>query len=135
MPGVYFVRLLIGYFEGIDSERGIAWRLADSLALRGFCGSGWTNGLRTTPTISRTRAIDGYRHASRRFVLVGAGLLAEQGLLKGPADGHRQRHLESELRARPSMCVARHWETYDEFLARIGEGVWDGDADARGPCG
>ena len=37
-PGVYFRMLLIGYFEGIDSERGIAWRAADSLALRSFLG-------------------------------------------------------------------------------------------------
>ena len=37
-PGVYFRMLLIGFFEGIDSERGIAWRCADSLALRGFLG-------------------------------------------------------------------------------------------------
>jgi len=35
-PGIYFRLLLIGYFEGIDSERGIAWRAADSLALREF---------------------------------------------------------------------------------------------------
>jgi transposase len=35
-PGIYFRCLLIGYFEGIDGERGIAWRLADSLALRKF---------------------------------------------------------------------------------------------------
>jgi Transposase domain (DUF772) len=35
-PGTYFRLLLIGYFEGIDSERGLAWRTADSLALRGF---------------------------------------------------------------------------------------------------
>jgi transposase len=33
-PGVYFRALLIGYFEGLDSERGIAWRVADSLSLR-----------------------------------------------------------------------------------------------------
>ena len=39
-PGTYFRLLLIGYFEGIDSERGIAWRTADSLALRGFLGLG-----------------------------------------------------------------------------------------------
>ena len=38
-PGIYIRSLLIGYFEGIDSERGIAWRLADSLALRRFVGS------------------------------------------------------------------------------------------------
>ena len=37
-PGVYFRMLLIGYFEGIDSERGIAWRVADSLSLREFLG-------------------------------------------------------------------------------------------------
>jgi hypothetical protein len=39
-PGIYFRCLLIGYFEGIDGERGIAWRLADSLALRKFVGIG-----------------------------------------------------------------------------------------------
>ena len=35
-PGIYFRSLLIGYFEGIDSERGVAWRLGDSLSLRRF---------------------------------------------------------------------------------------------------
>src|ERR1700758_2843302 len=40
-PGVYFRLLLIGYFEGIDSERGIAWRAADSLGLRQFLGLSW----------------------------------------------------------------------------------------------
>jgi hypothetical protein len=37
-PGKYFRSLLLGYFEGIDSERGIAWRLSDSFSLRGFVG-------------------------------------------------------------------------------------------------
>ncbi len=37
-PGVYFRCLLVGYFEGLDSERGIAWRVSDSLALRSFLG-------------------------------------------------------------------------------------------------
>jgi hypothetical protein len=37
-PGVYFRMLLVGYFEGIDSQRGIAWRCADSLSLREFLG-------------------------------------------------------------------------------------------------
>ena len=41
-PGIYFRLLLIGYFEGIDSERGIAWRTTDSLALRDFLGLGLT---------------------------------------------------------------------------------------------
>jgi hypothetical protein len=39
-PGVYFRMLMVGYFEGIGSERGIAWRCADSLALRSFLGYG-----------------------------------------------------------------------------------------------
>ena len=39
-PGTYFRLLLVGYFEGIDSERGIAWRVADSLGLRQFLGFG-----------------------------------------------------------------------------------------------
>ena len=38
LPGVYFRMVLIGYFEGIDSQRGIAWRCADSLGLRSFLG-------------------------------------------------------------------------------------------------
>ena len=37
-PGVYFRMLLVGYFEGLDSQRGIAWRCADSLSLRAFLG-------------------------------------------------------------------------------------------------
>ena len=40
VPGIYFRLLLVGYFEGIDSERGIAWRAEDSLSLRGFLGIG-----------------------------------------------------------------------------------------------
>ena len=47
-PGMYFRLLLIGYFEGIDSERGIAWRTADSLSLRGFLGWAWTKPRRIT---------------------------------------------------------------------------------------
>jgi hypothetical protein len=39
-PGRYFRLLLLGYFEGLDSERGIAWRAADSLAVRSFVGLG-----------------------------------------------------------------------------------------------
>src|SRR5258708_36678472 len=38
-PGIYFRALLIGDFGGIGAERGIAWRLAGSLALRPFCGT------------------------------------------------------------------------------------------------
>ena len=56
-PGTYFRLLLIGYFEGIDSERGIAWRTADSLALRGFLGLGLDETPPEHSTISRTRRL------------------------------------------------------------------------------
>ena len=56
-PGTYFRLLLIGYFEGIDSERGIAWRAADSLALRDFLGVGLDAAPPDHSTISRTRRL------------------------------------------------------------------------------
>ena len=52
-PGIYFRLLLIGYFEGIDSERGIAWRAADSFALRDFLGVGLEDAPPDHSTISR----------------------------------------------------------------------------------
>jgi transposase len=80
-PGRYFRMLLIGYFEGIDSERRIAWRAADSLALRSFLGAGLNEMPPDHSTISRTRRlIDVETHqAVFRWVLE---LLAEKGLLK-----------------------------------------------------
>ena len=54
-PGVYFRMLLIGYFEGIDSERGIAWRSADSLALREFLGFELEQSPPDHSSVSRTR--------------------------------------------------------------------------------
>ena len=56
-PGVYFRALLVGYFEGIDSERGIAWRTADSLALRSFLGFELSQPTPDHSTISRTRRL------------------------------------------------------------------------------
>ena len=54
-PGVYFRMLLIGYFEGIDSERGIAWRSTDSLALREFLGFELNESPPDHSSVSRTR--------------------------------------------------------------------------------
>jgi len=56
-PGIYFRLLLIGYFEGIDSERGIAWRAADSLPLRDFLGLVLAEPPPDHSTISRTRRL------------------------------------------------------------------------------
>ena len=56
-PGVYFRMLLVGYFEGLGSQRGIAWRCADSLALRAFLGVGPTKAtpVHASMTIIRMR--------------------------------------------------------------------------------
>ena len=56
-PGMYFRLLLIGYFEGIASERGIAWRAADSFALSDFLGVGLEDAPPDHSTISRTRRL------------------------------------------------------------------------------
>src|SRR6266446_4509289 len=81
-PGRYFRLLLVGYFEGIDSERGIAWRAADSLAVRSFVRLGLEDAAPDHSTISRTRRlIDVETHqAVFRWVLE---LLAEKDVLKG----------------------------------------------------
>src|ERR1700688_594858 len=56
-PGRYFRLLLVGYFEGIESERGIAWRASDSLSLREFIGFQVTEETPDHSTVSRTRRL------------------------------------------------------------------------------
>src|ERR1019366_9197054 len=81
-PGVYFRALLVGYFEGIDSERGIAWRASDSLALRSFVGYGLSDATPDHSTISRTRRLIDVETHQTVFGWV-LNVLAEEGLLKG----------------------------------------------------
>jgi len=57
LPGRYFRLLLLGYFEGLDSERGIAWRAADSLVVRSFLSLGLDERGPDHSTISRTRRL------------------------------------------------------------------------------
>jgi transposase len=87
-PGIYFRSLLIGYFEGIGAERGIAWRLADSLALRRFVGIGLNEYTPDHSTISRTRRLmdlDTHREVFG-WVLGGVG---QSRFGAGSADRHR----------------------------------------------
>jgi transposase len=113
-PGVYFRALLVGYFEGIGSERGIAWRTADSLALRSFLGFAVSQ---TTPdhsTISRTRRlIDVETH--RKVFLWVLGMLAEEGLLKGGTIAIDGTTLEANAALR-SIVRRDTGEGYDDFL-------------------
>ena len=81
-PGIYFRLLLVGYFEGLDSEWGIAWRVADSLGLRRFLGIGIDEPTPDHSTISRTRRlIDVETHHKVFFWILE--VLREQGLVKG----------------------------------------------------
>src|SRR5438094_9869037 len=118
-PGRYFRLLLIGYFEGIDSERGIAWRAADSLALRRLLGAGLNELPPDHATISRTRRlIDVETHqAVFRWVLQ---LLAEKGLLKGKTVGIDATTLEANAALR-SIVRRETGEDYQEFLRRLAQ--------------
>src|SRR6476469_7008632 len=79
-PGIYFRLLMVGYFEGIDSERGIAWRAADSIGLRKFLGVGLDEQTPDHSTISRTRRlIDVETHRKVCFWILE--LLGDQGVV------------------------------------------------------
>jgi hypothetical protein len=90
--------LLIGYFEGIEAERGIAWRLADSLALRRFVGIALDEYTPDHSTISRTRRLIDLDTHREVFGWV-LGVLADRGLLKGQRTGPQaqEAHVEQGL--------------------------------------
>ena len=81
-PGIYFRGLMIGYLEGIDSERGIAWRVADSLSLRSFLGLALDEPTPDHSTLSRTRRLIDLETHQRVFTWV-LKVLAVQGLIHG----------------------------------------------------
>jgi len=129
-PGVYFRLLLIGYFEGIDSERGIAWRASDSLGLRRFLRMALEESGPDHSTISRTRRrIDLETHQEVfQWVL---RVVAENGLLKRQTLAIDATTLEANAALR-SMVRPRHGGRLSGVSAAAGEGVGDRDADARG---
>jgi len=116
-PGIYFRSLLIGYFEGIDSERGIAWRLADSLALRQFVRIGLTEQTPDHSTISRTRRLIDLETHGAVFAWV-LGLLADRGLIQGKRVGIDATTLEASAAMR-SIVRRDTRESYDEFLTGL----------------
>jgi len=116
-PGNYFRSLFVGYFEGIDSERGIAWRLADSLSLRDFLGLPTGKAPPDHSTISRTRRlIDEETHRDVfGFVL---GLLSKEDLLKGKTIGVDGTTLEANAALR-SIVRRDDFRSYNEFLTDL----------------
>lgn len=116
-PGIYFRLLMVGYFEGIDSERGIAWRASDSLSIRSFVRISLDESIPDHSTIARTRRlIDVETHqAVFQWVL---RILAERDLLKGNTIGVDATTLEANAALR-SIVRRDTGEQYNEFLTRL----------------
>ena len=118
-PGQYFRLLLVGYFEGIDSERGIAWRAADSLAVRSFVRLALEEAAPDHTTLSRTRRLIDVETHRAVFTWVQQRLV-EVGLLKGKTVAIDATTLEANAAMR-SIVRRDTEETYQEFLTRLAQ--------------
>jgi|SRR5579859_1214992 len=129
-PGMYFRLMMIGFFEGIDSERGIAWRVADSLALRQFVQIGIDERTPDHVTISRTRRLIDETTHQQVFGWV-LQQLARGGLIKGKTIGIDSTTLEANA-AMKSIVRRDTQESYTGYLQRLAqaEGVDAKDAAA-----
>src|SRR5580700_10609478 len=118
-PGLYFRIMMIGFFEGLDSERGIAWRLADSLTLREFLSIGLDEKTPDHVTISRTRRLIDAETHQRIFSWV-LEQLAQGGLIKGKTIGVDSTTLEANA-AMKSIVRRDTGEDYNAYLKRVAE--------------
>ncbi len=118
-PGRYFRLLLVGYFEGIDSERGIAWRASDSLAVRAFLRLPVDEPPPDHTTISRTRRVIGLDSHRAVFTWVQQRLVAV-GLLKGKTVAVDATMLEANAAMR-SIVRRDSGESYQEFLTGLAQ--------------
>jgi transposase len=116
-PGIYFRLLMVGYFEGIDSERGIGWRASDSLSIRLFVRVALDETVPDHSTISRTRRLMDVETHQAVFQWVLA-VLAEKKLLKGTTIGVDATTLEANAALR-SIVRRDTGEKYEEFLTRL----------------
>ena len=116
-PGQYFRLLLVGYFEGIDGERGIAWRTADSLAVRSFVRLALHEPAPDHTTISRTRRLIDVETHRAVFTWVQQRLV-EAGLLKGKTVAIDATTLEANAAMR-SIVRRDTGDTYQEFLTQL----------------
>ena len=113
-PGVYFRMLFVGYFEGIESERGLEWRCSDSLSLRTFLGVLPSERVPDHSTLSRTRTrLDAEVYdAVFRLVL---GIVEAKGLLRGKVAGVDSTY----LRADASMKSIVRKDTGDDYATYL----------------
>jgi transposase len=118
-PGIYFRLLLVGYFEGLDSERAIAWRAADSLTLRDFLGLTLSDAPPDHSTISRTRRLIDLETHRDLFTWV-LERLGETGLVKGKTIAIDATTLEANAALR--HIVRRDTdESYQDFLTTLAQ--------------
>lgn len=116
-PGVYFRMLLIGYFEGIDSERGIAWRCADSRTLGAFLGYSLTESTPDHSSLSVIRnRLDVETH--REVFVWVLGALADSKLLCGKSVGIDATTLEANAAMR-SIVRKDTGDSYEQFLTGL----------------
>ncbi len=113
-PGTYFRALLIGYFEGLDSERGIAWRIADSLSLRRFLGFALDEQTPDHSTLSRTRRLYWLETHKAVFKWV-IRILTAEGLIQGRTISIDATTLEANA-AMKSIVRRDNEQTYNEYL-------------------
>ncbi len=118
-PGRYFRMLLIGYFEGLSSERGIAWRVADSLSLRSFLDLELTESAPDHSTLSRTRRLIDVETHEAVFTWV-LERLSEAGLVVGKTVGIDATTLEANAAMR-SIERRDTGESYEAFIRRLAE--------------
>jgi transposase len=126
-PGVYFRMLLVGYFEGIDSQRGIAWRCADSLALREFLGTPLTEQTPEHSTLTNTRKRLPKEVFDEVFQFV-LKLAVHEKLLSGKTVGVDSTTLEANA-AMKSIVRRDTGETWKAYVTRLmrEEGVIEED--------
>ena len=118
-PGRYFRMLLVGYFEGIDSERGLEWRCADSLSLREFLRLGEREPVPDHSWLSRTRARLPLEMHDAVFTWV-LQRLAERGLVKGERIGVDASTVEANAALR-AIVRRDSGEGYREMLTRMAQ--------------
>jgi transposase len=118
-PGRYFRLLLIGYFEGLDAERAIAWRAADSLAVREFLGLVLPEAPPDHSTISRTRRLIDVETHEAVFTWI-LHRLADAGLVQGKTIGIDATTLEANAALR-SIVRRDTGASYQEFLTELAQ--------------
>jgi transposase len=116
-PGIYFRCLLVGYFEGLDSERGIAWRCADSKSLGLFLGYALDESTPDHSTISRTRRLIDLETHQEVFAYV-LKILANHDLIEGKTIGVDSTTLEANAALR-SIVRRDSGQGYQDFLTEL----------------